>query len=214
MKNAFLILSTLTALTAAPATWAQDSTAPQTEGDAATAQPAQTGDTAIGGGLDLGEDVPNQQTPGAPKTFIKETFNDWALQCIDVQDGNEVCQMYQLLKEEKGASVAEVSLFKLENGGKAVAGGTFVVPLETLLSAKLTIQVDKGQPRRYDYSFCSQIGCYARVGFTQADINAFKAGAKATVTLVPALAPDQKVSVDMSLSGFTAAFDNVSSLRQ
>ena len=210
MKNPFLLLSLMAALAAGPAL-SQETT--QNAGESAQ-DTASDGTTNIGGALDLGESVPNQQQPGAPETYIKETFTDWALQCIKVDAENEVCQMYQLLKESGGASVAEVSLFKLENGGRAIAGGTFVVPLETLLSAKLTIQVDNGQPRRYDYSFCSQVGCYARVGFTAEDISQFKAGAKAKVTLVPALAPDQKVEVEMSLSGFTAAFDSVSTLQQ
>lgn len=122
--------------------------------------------------------------------------------------------MYQLLTTAEGASVAEVSIFQLKDAGQAVAGGTFVVPLETLLTQKLRISVDGSKARIYDYSFCNQIGCYARVGFTQEDVNRFKAGAKATVTLIPALAPDQKVELNMSLSGFTAAFDASTAMTQ
>ncbi|WP_136443601.1 invasion associated locus B family protein [Pacificoceanicola onchidii] len=205
MTRPLLLLSLLAALGAAPA-MAQETT--ETE-------QAPAGSTNIGGELDLGEadtDAPAQ--PGQPQTYIKETFNDWSLQCLQIEEAEDVCQMYQLLKDEAGASVAEVSIFKLNNGGRAVAGGTFVVPLETLLTQKLSVSVDGGQARRYEYSFCAPVGCYARVGFTQEDINRFKAGAKAVVSLVPALAPDQKVTVEMSLSGFTAAFDQASSLNQ
>ena len=212
MKHTLTLLSTVAMLTTAPALWAQEASTDAPADGTATEAPAQEA-PRTGSGLDLGEDVPGGQA-GQPETYIKETFTDWALQCLKVQADQEVCQMYQLLKEPGGASVAEVSMFKLENGGEAVAGGTFIVPLETLLPAKLTIQVDDGQPRRYDYSFCSQVGCYARVGFTAEDINRFKAGAAAKVTVIPALAPDQQVTVNMSLSGFTAAYDNVSSLRQ
>ena len=202
MTRSLLLLSLVAALGAAPA-FAQTTT-----------EPAE-GSTNIGGALDLGEDA-NAPAGAAqqPETYIKETIGDWSLQCIKVPEGEEVCQMYQLLKDPNGASVAEVSIFKLENGGRAIAGGTFVVPLETLLTQKLTVAVDGGQARRYDYSFCAPIGCYARVGFTAEDIAGFKAGKSGTVTLVPALAPDQKVSVTMSLNGFTAAFDKASSLKQ
>ncbi len=210
MKRSFLLLSLVAALGAAPA-YAQD-TATGTD-QAETAAPAADGSTNIGGALDLGEDA-SAPAAGQPETYIKDTFGDWSLQCLKVQDADDVCQMYQLLKDPNGASVAEVSIFKLQNGGRAVAGGTFVVPLETLLPQKLTVTVDSGQARRYDYSFCAPIGCYARVGFTAEDIARFKGGAKATVTLVPALAPDQKVTVDMSLTGFTAAFEQASSLNQ
>ena len=122
--------------------------------------------------------------------------------------------MYQLLKDENGGDVAEVSVFRLQNGGQVVAGGTFVVPLETLLTQKLSISVDGGQAKRYDFSFCTQVGCYARVGFTADDVARFKAGSAATVAIVPALAPDQRVELEMSLSGFTAGFDETSELRQ
>lgn len=210
MKKPLLLLSLIAAMGGAPAfAQSDDAAAPAAEA------PASDPDSQIGGGLDLGEETgaaPAQQE--GPRTYIKETFNDWALQCIEVPEGGDVCQMYQLLKDANGSNVAEVSIFQLANGGRAVAGGTFVVPLETLLTQKLSISVDGGAERRFDFSFCAPVGCYARVGFTGEDIQRFKAGAKAVVTIVPALAPDQKVNVDMSLSGFTAAFDQTSQLNQ
>ncbi|MGR3368727.1 MAG: invasion associated locus B family protein [Sagittula sp.] len=216
MKNPALLLSLIAALAAAPAYAQTTDTAGPDEAPAAEAPAAETDQEqpsapAVGGDLDLGTGdaaTAGQQQQQQPQPYIKETFSDWAMQCIKVpQRENEICQMYQLLTDGQGASVAEVSIFRLENGGQAVAGGTFIVPLETLLTQKLTVTVDGGSARQYDFSFCAQIGCYARVGFTAEDIARFKAGAKAQVTIVPALAPDQKVTVDMSLAGFTAAFD-------
>ena len=219
MKNPAFFLSMIAALAAAPA-FAQ-SEAPA-EGTAAPAEAATTEtpaeQTPVGGELGLGQEAPAQGTeaqaqPAQPQPYIKEQFTDWALQCIKLPDQNgveqEVCQMFQLLKDAQGGSVAEASIFKIENGGRAVAGGTFVVPLETLLTEKLTISVDGGSALKYDFNFCTQVGCVARVGFTAEDIARFKAGAKAQITIVPMLAPDQKAVVDMSLSGFTAAFDAV-----
>jgi invasion protein IalB len=85
-----------------------------------------------------------------------------------------------------------------------------VVPLETALPAQLTVTVDDGAPRRYPYAFCNPVGCYARIGLTEQDITAYKRGAVARLTIIPALAPDQKVELDLSLDGFTASFDKVS----
>ena len=204
MKKPLILLSLLAALGTTPAL-AQDEGADKPN-------PAQTN---IGGGLDMGQDDgAAAAAAGAPRTYVKEKFDSWDLQCLEVADADDVCQMYQLLKDSDGTNVAEASIFKLSNGGQAVAGGTFVVPLETLLTAKLSVSVDGGSPRRYEYAFCAPVGCYARVGFTAEDIARFKAGAAATVTLVPALAPDQKVEVEMSLKGFTAAYDQASSLNQ
>ena len=44
-------------------------------------------------------------------------------------------------------------------------------------------------------------------GLTANDIALFRRGAAATMTMAPAAAPDQRVTVTMSLSGFTAAFE-------
>jgi len=49
----------------------------------------------------------------------------------------------------------------------------------------------------------------ARIGFTQAEINGFKRGNVATLTIVPLAAPDEKVDLKVSLSGFTAGFDAI-----
>ncbi|WP_428516185.1 invasion associated locus B family protein [Roseovarius sp.] len=157
-------------------------------------------------GLDLGREADEQPS------YIKETYGDWQLQCFRSEAGEDPCQMYQLLREEGGNPVAEFSLFKLPSEGQAVAGATIAVPLGTLLPQGLKISVDGGKAKNYNYSFCSMGGCFARIGFTQADIDAFQAGAAARLTLIPAQAPDQVVEIEASLSGFTAAYNEVSVL--
>lgn len=160
--------------------------------------------------LSLGEEA-------VPEAYIKTEFGDWKLQCLrdpatpeGTDNPDEPCQLFQVLQDDQGTNVAEITIFPLADGGKAVAGANVLVPLETLLTAQLTMQVDAGKARRYPYSFCSPIGCFARIGFTAEDIAAMKRGAKAKVLLRPAPAPDQVVTLDMSLSGFTAGFDSLS----
>ncbi|MGB7316523.1 MAG: invasion associated locus B family protein [Planktotalea sp.] len=155
--------------------------------------------------LNMGEDA---ATPEVGQTYVRENEGDWEIQCVRVEEGNEQpCQMYQLMQDSEGNPVAEVSIFRLPAGGQAVAGATVIVPLETSLQAQLRISVDGGKGKRYPYSFCNPVGCFARIGLTEADVNGFKRGAAATVTIVPFLAPDQKVDLNMSLKGFTAGFD-------
>ncbi len=175
-----------------------DAPAESAEGAATEGDPASQ--------LDLGRE--EQEDP----SYIKETYGDWQLQCFRSEAGEDPCQMYQLLREEGGNPVAEFSLFKLPSDGQAVAGATIAVPLGTLLPQGLKISVDGGKAKSYNYSFCSMGGCFARIGFTEADIAAFRAGASARLTLVPAQAPDQVVEIDASLSGFTAAYNEVSVL--
>ena len=176
-------------------------------------QPAQSGTAAqIEEQLSLGEDA--SKDPELGKPYTKETNGSWEMRCIKTEAEEDPCQMYQLLDDGQGAPVAEVSLFRLPDGGKAVAGATIVVPLETALPQQLTISVDGGKARRYPYAFCNPVGCYARLGLTAEDIASFKRGKEAVITIVPALAPDQQVKLNLSLSGFTASFDKVSVIEQ
>lgn len=163
--------------------------------------------------LSLGENA--DETPVLGQPYTREVNGAWEMRCIRVAEGEEEpCQMYQLLDDGQGAPVAEVSLFRLPEGGRAVAGATVIVPLETALPQQMTIAIDGGQARRYPYAFCNPVGCYVRLGLTQEDVDAFKRGAEAVMTIVPALAPDQKVELTMSLSGFTASFDKASVIAQ
>ncbi len=177
---------------------AQDDAEAGAEADAAQEQ----ADTTPG--LDMGQEV--QEDP----SYIKETYGDWQLQCFRSEAEEDPCQMYQLLREEAGNPVAEFSLFKLPGDSEAVAGATIVVPLGTLLPQGLKIAVDDGRAKAYTYSFCSMVGCFARIGLTQGDIDAFKAGAEAVLTIIPAQAPNERVIIKASLDGFTKAYENVS----
>lgn len=162
--------------------------------------------------LSLGEDA--DKDPELGKPYTQEVIGAWEMRCIKTEAEPDPCQMYQLLDDGQGAPVAEISLFRLPNGGKAEAGATIVVPLETSLPQQLTIAVDGGKARRYPYAFCNPVGCYARLGLTAADISAFKRGNAAEITIIPALAPDQKVKLALSLKGFTASYDKVSVIEQ
>ena len=146
--------------------------------------------------------------------YTSEVIGDWEMRCIKTEEGEDPCQMYQLLQDAEEQPVAEFTLFRLPEGGRAMAGATLIVPLETALPNQVSISIDGQQPRRYPYAFCNPVGCYARIGLTPQDVDAYKAGNAATITIVPALAPDQQVELTLSLRGFTASFDQVSIIEQ
>jgi len=143
-------------------------------------------------------------------SYTGATHGDWELVCMRAEEGEDPCQMYQLLRDADGNATAEITLFPLPEGQEAVAGATVLTPLETLLTAQLVMQVDDGAAKRYPFTFCTAIGCIARVGFTAEEVDAFRGGAEATWQLVPVAAPDQTVTLNMSLTGFTAAFNDLS----
>ncbi|MEP2532521.1 invasion associated locus B family protein [Shimia sp.] len=165
------------------------------------------------GSLSMGQKVetppqPTQPTAAASQDVTSEVIGDWDLQCA--KDGPEPrpCRMYQLLKDNQGNAVVEITLYKLKQpAGDAVAGATVIVPLETLLTGQLTMSVDGQNTKRYPFSFCNPVGCFARIGLSQTDIDSLKAGNVSDLSVVPAIAPDQVVSAAMSLKGFTKAYD-------
>lgn len=195
-----LCLSTATA-TLAQETASEDTGA--TTEEQATSAEESTAEDALD--LSMGEEVVETPAIGAP--YVRETFGDWAMRCLKAEEGQpDPCQLYQLLNDENGNSVAEISLFPLENGGQAVAGATIVAPLETLLTKQLEMDVDGNTRRRYPFTFCNRAGCVARVGFTAEEVAQFKRGNAATLRMVPAAAPDEVVVLNISLSGFTAGY--------
>ncbi len=156
--------------------------------------------------LDLGEPV----GPRPGEIYVETTHGDWDVRCITAPEGEQDrCNLYQLLTNAQDAPIAEFNLFRLPEGGQAVAGANVVVPLETLLTQQLTLSVDTGEPRRYPFSFCNSAGCVARIGLTQTEIDAFKSGSTATLRIVPAASPDEEFLLTMSLSGFTAGYDGL-----
>ncbi|MFZ3583749.1 invasion associated locus B family protein [Loktanella sp. DJP18] len=181
--------------TDAPATNAPATEAPATDAPADAAAPAT--DTA-------------QAAPQVGQPYVRETFGDWSLRCLKAEEGQlDPCQLYQLLEDADGNSVAEISTFPLPEGQEAAAGATIVVPLETLLTQQLRLTVDSSEPKVYPFTFCNAAGCVARIGFTDAEVAQMKRGSRAVLRMVPAAAPDQEVILEVSLSGFTAGFDSV-----
>ena len=200
-KTTSTALALLLALAAAPLA-AQDTAAP-TE-DAATTEAA----PATGDALALGQEVGGD---GPGSNYTAATFEAWEQRCVKTESGVDPCQLYLLLKDKDGNSVAEFTMFNLPKGseGPAVAGATFIAPLETLLTTGMLLQIDAAKPKAYPFSFCTQIGCVARIGFTAEEVAAMKSGANAVITIVPFVAPDEKVELTISLKGFTAGLDAV-----
>jgi invasion protein IalB len=197
-----LTLAAVFALSTASGAWAQDegATTPTEDEPATEAEPT-SGVT----GLDMGSEAAPERQPG--QIYVAEVHGDWEQRCAHNPNGDDPCQMYQLLKDTDGTPVAEINIVRLPEGSPAVAGASFVAPLETLLTEKLTIAIDSGGGKEYAFRVCTSQGCIAQLGFGPGDIAAMKAGNVATATIVPAIAPDQRVQLPISLTGFTAAYD-------
>ncbi len=150
-------------------------------------------------------EAPAAEAPAEP--YVKTTEGDWKVQCIRVESGDEPCEMFQLLTDKDGNKVASISVLGLPKGKEAVAGATIATPLESALTAGVTLQIDTQKPITLPYSFCSQVGCFSNVVLKAEELDLFKKGKKIAMTIVPMRAPDQKVELEISLKGFSAAWD-------
>ena len=176
-----------------------------TDEETATTEDAEPADALA---LSMGE-----QDVAVGDVYISAKHGDWEIRCIKSENGNDPCQLYQLLNavSESGekSPVAEINIFAIGGEEGPTAGATIITPLETLLTQQLSMSVDGGKVKKYPFSWCSQIGCFSRVGFSEGDISAFKRGVNATLSIVPVAAADQRVSLTVSLKGFTAGYTDL-----
>lgn len=204
------ILAALLALALTGAAAAQDTAAPAADAPA-TEAPAAPADDAPAAEAPATPATPASEAPAAnaaASAYLAETHGDWERRCARAPEGQpERCQLFQLLKDKNGNPTAQMVLFRLPEGNDVLAGAEITVPLETLLTAGLKMQVDTAKPAVFPYAFCDQMGCVAQVGFAASDVDGFKKGGAAKLVLIPALAPDQQVELNVSLKGFTAGYD-------
>ncbi len=119
----------------------------------------------------------------------------------------EVCRLFNLLTDKDGNKHCASWICKaLPKGGKAVAGVDMATPLGTLLTAQLVMKIDAAKAKRYPYTWCDNLGCYARFGMTAGEIDAMKKGVTTVVTIASVAAPEEPLELELSLSGFTAAW--------
>jgi invasion protein IalB len=163
--------------------------------------------------LDMG--TPVDQGSGeaeAGANYVLEMSGDWEIRCLRTGLEHDPCAIVQILQDEQDNAVATIEVFNLPEGQEAAAGATIETPLETLLNRQITLSVDGAARRQYPFTFCNRSGCVARVGFTEAEVDQFRRGAVAQMTIFPLVAPDTPVTLDISLSGFTAGFSRISEL--
>ena len=140
------------------------------------------------------------------QVYLVETKGDWNVRCMKTAEGDDPCHIHQVLKDERGNSVAEISFFHLPGGGAAVAGATATTPLGTLLQAQLTFKIDESPAKQYPFNWCEAVGCISRMGFTGLELELLKKGSNASVTIASVVSPTQPVTVPVSLTGFSDGF--------
>lgn len=149
-------------------------------------------------------DVPEPQI-GQP--YLGSNEKDWDVICIKSDQETDPCEIRQLVLDQNKDPMIEITLERISGQQGAVAGATVIVPLETILTVPLTLAIDGAKGKQYPYTFCNSVGCIARIGLTQSDVDAMKRGKMAELSLSHLTVSDRLVTIPVSLSGFTAAYD-------
>ena len=157
-------------------------------------------------GLSIGKPLETLREPG--EVYLAGNKGDWNVRCITGNPGeNDRCEIQQLLFLNENTPIAHISIFKLSDGEVAVAAANVMVPLETLLTKKFRFAFSEKLVKEFQYSFCNQDGCLVRMGLLEEDISAMKKGSSSKLSITHISRPESSINLDLSLSGFTAAFD-------
>ncbi|MDO6460026.1 invasion associated locus B family protein [Granulosicoccaceae sp. 1_MG-2023] len=163
--------------------------------------------------LAAGQQASSPENPGLaesfgnPDNYTSTTHGDWERVC---EKTGGACIMAQVGKDSLGTPVMEMRIRKLPEpreveGKKIVAVVDLLTPLGVLLLPGIELRIDDGPVYTANYHLCSEVGCLSREPLAEDTANAFKAGGKATVSLVAAAKGE--VIATISLKGFTAAYD-------
>ncbi|NRA98251.1 MAG: invasion associated locus B family protein [Rhodobacteraceae bacterium] len=214
MKSYGLALAAIMAL-AAPAGAQQLGTPPPPASGTFGATPQAGGGAAAqqqpAPQLQTGEVVSTETPVGQP--YVRESHGDWQVVCIKAESGPEPCQIRQTMFDTQRNAVSEITMYALSSEAQpeVAAGATIITPLQTLLTERVGLTINEDLSKRYDFQFCDPNGCVAQFGLTAEEVQAMRDGSRSLVRIVPVLAPDQPIVVNLSLSGFTAAFEALGS---
>ncbi|WP_319531874.1 invasion associated locus B family protein [uncultured Cohaesibacter sp.] len=115
----------------------------------------------------------------------------------------QLCAITQEKKASTGQFLASISVRELE-GAKRKALVIAITP-GMLLRHGLTVQIDKGKQLKGTFSICFPNACFSDLAVDENYIDQMKKGAIISVTALNQQA--QPVRFDLSLSGFTSAYD-------
>ena len=129
--------------------------------------------------------------------------NQWFKVCTKQAD-NDICNVQNVRTAQTGQLLTAVNLIQI-TGKQNRALFQVAVPTGRVIPAGIGMQIDGGETQRIPYSICLPDRCIAEAPLTEQLVAAFKAGGSMTLTTVNF--QNQPNPIEVTLSGFTAAFD-------
>ena len=146
------------------------------------------------------------------QNVTRTPIGDWSKVCLP--DGG-ACVIEQIGKTAAGEEALRIRIEKLQapqqvNGESIEAVANIEVPLGVVLSTGLKLRIDQGEVSASPYFVCQAQGCLVRAPLQNALLEALKRGARAQFAFtVIQQGAGRDVPIDISLSGFTRAYDSL-----
>jgi len=160
--------------------------------------------------------VQAQEATSEAPTSLTETYRDWVVRCVTqpALEGQtaaaRICEMTQELRQQdSGQRILALSVIQSADDADT-ASLTIVSPFGLLLSAGIQIEVSEAALLDIGFRTCLPAGCIALSDLTADQISALAAGETATVGLTDT--NGQSLRLDVSLAGFTAAWNRLKKL--
>lgn len=168
--------------------FAQDTPAPATDAPAAEAPAADAAATPAAG------------APSASQNWLKV--------CDPLPDGQQACIMRQVVLAN-GQFLGSF-LLRDDPGQESRLLAVAAVPLGVLLPFGLTWQIDGAKPVRVPYMICDPTSCATQLVINEQYVNSLKRGN--TLKLTAKNRQNEDLTIEITLAGFTAAYDSDAAL--
>lgn len=143
---------------------------------------------------------------------LKATHGAWEVRCIE---GTDTCAMSQIGSTSDGkramlVTVQRVSGVKAENGANVPAALTVQTPLGILIPYGVRMKIDSNKVVPVLLSRCVPAGCISQARMLDEAVGKMKQGSKAVFGFFL----DAEILVEVSLSGFTKAYNSIKPVAQ
>ncbi len=155
-----------------------------------------------------------EQDNSADQPEVRSEHEDWIVRCQpaaeDAFGAGELCEMYQGVSEsESGQTVFEVVIGYPQGAESPIA--LFNLPLGMRLPPGVQLQVDDNEPVRFAVQVCLNSGCRGDIAINETLETQMRAGAQAVLTIADP--QGRGIELPLSLTGFSAALDEVEASR-
>ena len=135
-------------------------------------------------------------------------FKDWQKICNETTN---ICSIFSFGFDSEGNKKARVSLSLYGSAdSKKVAEMTILSPLYSYLPHGLLIAVQNNEPIRHEFALCAKEGCLNFIPLQKEEVEMLKEEWNLMLAYKDYRNLNEKIILDVSLVGFTKAYDSLS----